>query len=161
MAVLPVRPALSLDTLVARAKAAQSAPRRPAPQATPRPAPRSLADLERASSLTARDPSAPLYTAPPTPPTALALWITICTCTCGHVTRNAPMYALIKYTENAHSVHYTRSDLDAGHLDLPREIHEKHVRVPFCEACFVTQNCASAGEAGPITVEASSLELVE
>lgn len=134
MAVLPSRPAFTLDTLVARARATQSAPARRAskPQA-PRPAPRPLADLERASSLAPR-PDAP----PPTRPVALALWITVATCACGRTHRLPPMYALAKYAENAHSVHYSRADADALG-DLPREIREKPVAIPFCEACFTSR----------------------
>lgn len=139
MAVLsPSPPAFTLDTLIARARAVRTA-RTPSRPTEPKPLPRhkTLADLERASSLTARDPSAPLYAGPPVAtPVALALWITIRRCACGSVTRCPPDYILTKYAANEHSFHYTRSGLERLPADLPREVREKEVAIPFCEKCF-------------------------
>lgn len=128
-------PTLTLDTLVARARAVRSAPA-PRPSSRPKPiapAQSTLADLERASSL-GSPPSHP--TAAPAAPVALALWITIRRCACGSVTRCPPDYALAKYAANEHSFHYSRSGLESLPADLPRELREKEVAIPFCEACF-------------------------
>lgn len=135
MAVLTASPpAFTLDTLVARARAVQSvrAPSASKPK-PPRPAPSTLAELERASSLGSLQP----HPAPElAKPTALALWITIRRCACGSVTRCPPDYALAKYAANEHSFHYTRSGLESVPADLPRELREKEVAIPFCEECF-------------------------
>lgn len=129
---LPARQFISLDALVTRAK--YSPPRRSTPATpTPRPAPRTLADIERASSIAVAPPARP-----PTPPSALALWITIATCTCGRVHRWPSTSVLIKYAENEHSFHYARDDAALATLpsDLPRELREKPIRIPYCEECF-------------------------
>lgn len=126
MATRPAAQHISLDTLIARARPAA----RPASTPKPlRPAPRPLADLERASSIANAPPQ------PATTPIALALWITVRRCACGSVTRCPPDYVLVKYEANAHSVHYHRSDLRAF-AHLPREIREKEVNIAVCEACF-------------------------
>lgn len=137
MAVLTASPpAFTLDTLVARARAVQSAP---APRASkpkpPLPPGRTLADLERASSLGSL-PSHPI--AAPAAPVALALWITVRRCACGSVTRCPPDYILTKYAANEHSFHYSRSGLERLPPNLPREVREKEVAIPFCESCFDT-----------------------
>lgn len=141
---LPASQFLSLDTLVARATAApstrvaqKSVARQGASAAfnsRPRSAPRTLADLERDSSIA----SGERVVRSPTPPSALALWITVATCSCGRVHRLPPTTVLIKYAENEHSVHYSRDDKAlAEHMHtLPREVREKAIRIPFCEGCF-------------------------
>jgi hypothetical protein len=134
MAQLPARQFISLDTLVTRARG--GAKLTPSPSAEfnsrPRPVPRTLADLERASSLANR------FVRPPTPPSALVLWVTVATCDCGRVHRQAAPHVLLRYSENEHSFHLRRADtaLDAAALALPREVREKSVSVPFCEECF-------------------------
>lgn len=124
MATRPAAQFISLDTLVARARPAArpaSTPQRPPPG-------RTLADLERASSIAPAAPSAP-----PTP-VAIALWITIRHCACGTTYRCPPDYALVKYAPNEHSIHYARGDI--SHLShLPIEVREKETRIPLCEAC--------------------------
>lgn len=136
MAVLPARPAFTLDTLVARARAVRSAP---ATRSSPTPArPKTPAELEAAPRLSsaAAEPATPLIL---NPPVAVALWITIRRCACGTVTRCPPDYALLKYTPNAHSIHWSRADLN-DYAHLPRELREKEVAIPFCEACFAPSN---------------------
>ena len=137
---LPTRQFLSLDTLVSRATSAPSTrvATKPAPRQgasavfNSQPAPRTLAALEADSSIAER------VVKPATPPSALALWITVATCTCGRVHRSPSPHVLIKYAENEHSFHYTRDDaaLAAHMYTLPREVREKAIRIPFCEECF-------------------------
>ncbi len=134
MATLPARPHITLDTLVTRATGGHKfAPTPSAEFNSKRPIPRTLADLERASSIAGER-----FVRPPTPPTALVLWVTVTTCDCGRIHRQAAPHVLLKYSENEHSFHLRRSDaaLDADALALPREVREKLVRVPFCEECF-------------------------
>ncbi len=132
---LAARQFISLDALVTRAKG--GAKLTPSPSAEfnsrPRPVPRTLADLERDSSI-----AAGRFVRPPTPPSALVLWVTVATCDCGRVHRQAAPHVLLKYAENEHSYHLRRDDsaLDATALALPREVREKPVSVPFCEECF-------------------------
>jgi hypothetical protein len=141
MPTLPARQPIALATLLQRNA---KPPRRTADAIAQRvthralAAPRPLADLERDSSLTAKDATAPLFVRPPTPPSALALWVTVATCACGRVHRLPPTTVLIKYAENEHSVHYKRDDAAVAALptDLPREVREKQISIPFCEACF-------------------------
>lgn len=84
-------------------------------------------------------PPTPLPRHAPAPvPVASVLWITIATCACcSRAQRQVAPYILAKYAANEHSFRYSRSSVeDIEHL--PREVLEKEVRVPFCEACFRT-----------------------
>jgi len=148
MAQLPSRQFIALDTLVARARAPSA--NRSIKSVAPRQPRRTLAEIERASSLNATDASAPLFVRPPTPPSALAMWVLVATCAnCGRVYRLPPQSVLIKYGENEHSFHFKRDDAAIASLPptLPREVREKAISIPFCEACF------RCGEAAPISVE--------
>lgn len=135
---LPARQFLSLDTLVSRATAA------PSTRVARKPAARqgaSAAFDSRARQRVLVEETAgegERHVKPATPPSALALWITVATCTCGRVHRSPSPHVLIKYAENEHSFHYTRDDAAlAEHMySLPREVREKAIRIPFCEECF-------------------------
>ncbi len=136
---LPASPRITLDALVTRASGGHKFAPTPSAEfnSRPRPVPRTLADLERASKLHNTE-LADRFVRPQSPPTALVLWVTVTTCDCGRVHRQAAPHVLLKYSENEHSFHLRRADaaLDATALALPREVREKPVSVPFCEECF-------------------------
>lgn len=71
-------------------------------------------------------------------PRALVLPIVICTCECGHVTRNINPSVIVRYDDAAQegTVHFARRTL-ARYSMLPREVKELHCKVPFCEHCFL------------------------
>jgi hypothetical protein len=69
------------------------------------------------------------------------MWVLVATCdNCASVHRLPPQSILIRYGENEHSFHFKRADaaLDSTALALPREVREKSITLPFCEACFIT-----------------------
>lgn len=143
---LPARQFLTLDTLVSRATAApstrvatKSAPRQGASAAfDSRPTVGSHTRKATALETLAGDSTSSHVVRPPTPPSALALWVTVATCACGRVHRLPPTTVLIKYAENEHSFHYARDDAALAALppDLPREVREKSIVIPYCEGCF-------------------------
>jgi len=73
-------------------------------------------------------------------PRSLLLSVTISHCACGATIRSPAPYVLVRYAENAHTVHYRATGPDAVRRDIldavPREVRETHVDVPFCEECF-------------------------
>jgi hypothetical protein len=136
---LPARQFISLDTLVTRARGGAKVLAKSSPSAefdsrpARRPLPRTLADLERDSSIANR------FVRPPTPPSALVMWVLVATCdNCASVHRLPPQSILIRYGENEHSFHFKRADAALGEtaLALPREVREKPITLPFCEGCF-------------------------
>lgn len=119
--ILPASPApLPLDSLLARAGAlAQphtARPTRPGLSSSPRP---SHADET---------------------PSSILLPVTVAHCACGSTTRSPAAYVLVRYAENAHTVHYRATGPDAVRPDLfatlPHERRETHVSIPYCEECF-------------------------
>lgn len=152
MAVLPstARTHIALDTLVTRARGgAQLRPDRPVDR---RPAPTSLAELERAArraphphSLpdithvsTSRSDAASLasFTSPrQDAPTSISLLITVSTCECGASYRTPNASALVHYGPDK-SIHFRRASLPPLPASVARIIREANVTVPFCEACF-------------------------
>lgn len=73
-------------------------------------------------------------------PSSVLLPITVTNCTCGATTRAPAPYVLVRYAENAHTVHYRATGTDAVKpsllTTLPHERRETHVNVPYCEECF-------------------------
>lgn len=141
---LPARQFLTLDTLITRASTAPSTrvAQKPRPGASAafdsRPTVGSHTRKATALETLAGDGAPSHVIRPPTPPSALALWITVATCACGRVYRLPPTTVLIKYAENEHSFHYARDDAALAALppDLPREVREKSIVIPYCEGCF-------------------------
>lgn len=110
---------LSLDTLAAR-----------------------LVQPDRPADTLWQPPRAPQRLTPHVPgahpdaPQALVLPITVATCAgCHSVTRSPSHYALVRYSLNSYTFRYSRADTASD--DLPREIREHTVTVPFCESCFL------------------------
>lgn len=146
MAQLPARQPVALATLLQRnappprtTRAALAQRRTHAALGAPM---RTLADIEADSSIAPRDTrgNTALFVKPPTPPSALVLWIQVATCLgCGRVHRLPSTSVLIKYAENEHSVHHKRDDaaLAALPADLPRELRTREVSLPYCEECFL------------------------
>jgi hypothetical protein len=156
MATLPntARRPIPLDVLLAR-----HAPARPAsgpkPHPAHRPAPATLAELERRASLAPRafgdDSSAPLDTrdtaerseggsaplAPDTAAVALVLCLTRASCTCGRTYTYPNRAVLVRFDRAglSNAVHYARGTL-SQYATLPRERKTLEIEIPYCDECF-------------------------
>lgn len=97
----------------------------------PRPAPRTLAELERSASLASAIPFAD------NPPRALTLVTTTATCECGRSYTMPNRAVLVRFDKQglSNAVHYDRQHLPQ-YAHLPRERKTVHINVPFCEECF-------------------------
>lgn len=124
---------LSLDTLAARLVQPQRPTEAPwQPPRTPRP------------HLPPHVPGAR-----PDTPTALVLPVTVATCAgCHSITRSPSHYALVRYSINSYTFRYSRADTASD--NLPREIREHAVTVPFCEACFLPPAPSEASLGSPL-----------
>jgi hypothetical protein len=151
MATLPntARRPIPLDVLLAR----HAAPARPASAPRTRPAPATLADLERRASLAPRafgDDSperaerseggstalAPAL-APDTTAVALVLCLTRASCACGRVYTYPNRAVLVRFDKQglSNAVHYARGTL-SQYADLPRERKTLDIEIPYCDECF-------------------------
>jgi hypothetical protein len=89
-----------------------------------------------------RSPAAPRHVSPHADetPSSILLPVTVSHCTCGNTVRSPAPYVLVRYAENAHTVHYRSTGLDAVRPalmnTLPHETRDTHVDVPYCEECF-------------------------
>lgn len=74
-------------------------------------------------------------------PRALVLPVVVCTCECGHVTRNINPSVIVRYDDGSQegTVHFARRSL-SRYGDLPREVKEITANVPFCEDCFLPKD---------------------
>jgi hypothetical protein len=165
MATLPntARRSIPLDVLLAR-----HAPARPAsgpkPHPAHRPAPATLAELERRASLAPRAfgddsserssapldtrdtaerseggsaPLAPASLAPDTAAVALVLCLTRASCACGRTYTYPNRAVLVRFDRAglSNAVHYARGTL-SQYADLPRERKTLDIEIPYCDECF-------------------------
>jgi hypothetical protein len=154
MATLPntARRPIPLDVLLAR-----HAPARPAsgpkPHPAHRPAPATLADLERRASLAPRafgddsperntterseGGSTALAPASDTAAVALVLCLTRASCACGRTYTYPNRAVLVRFDRAglSNAVHYARGTL-SQYADLPRERKTLDIEIPYCDECF-------------------------